>query len=91
MSVFEMGMLICFGVSWPFSIIKTLRSRSVAGKSALFLSIVALGYVFGIIHKILYAPDFVIAFYIFNLLLVLADLALFFHFRPKQPTAGLPA
>ena len=78
-----MGMLVCFGVSWPFSILKTLRSRSVAGKSVLFLSIVALGYVCGIIHKLLHAMDAVIYFYIFNLILVLIDLALYAYFRLK--------
>ena len=34
MSIFEVMMLVCFGVSWPISIAKSLRTRFVRGKSA---------------------------------------------------------
>ena len=46
MSVFEAAMLIsCFGVSWPISIAKSLRTKVVAGESTLFMVIVCgLGY-----------------------------------------------
>ncbi|MDD5674275.1 MAG: hypothetical protein PHC61_08935 [Chitinivibrionales bacterium] len=91
MSYFEVGMLVCFGISWPFSIIKTLRTRCTAGKSALFLSIVALGYGFGIAHKALCACDKVIVLYIVNLLLVLTDLFLYFHYREPTAPVGPPA
>ena len=36
--VFEMIMLICFGLSWPFNITKSVRSRTAKGKS-LWLSL----------------------------------------------------
>ena len=52
MSLFEIGMLICFGVSWPVSIAKSLRTKNVSGKSPLFLFIIDLGYVFGILNKV---------------------------------------
>jgi hypothetical protein len=55
MSVFETVMLICFGVSWPVSIAKTLRTKVVVGKSPLFMVIVCVGYACGIAHKALYA------------------------------------
>ena len=32
---FEAVMLLCFGMSWPMAIIKTLRARSVQGVSPL--------------------------------------------------------
>ena len=32
----EAAMLICFGASWPFAIIKTVRAKNPAGKSYLF-------------------------------------------------------
>jgi hypothetical protein len=51
MSVFEITMLFCFGVSWPISIAKALRTRVVAGKSPLFMAIVIAGYASGIIHQ----------------------------------------
>ncbi|MGV8057205.1 MAG: hypothetical protein AB2L12_04080 [Smithellaceae bacterium] len=79
MSVFEIIMLICFGVSWPFSIYKSYTSRSTKGKSAVFLYVVAAGYVAGILHKIFYHFDRVVIFYIINLLLVMADIILFYR------------
>ena len=33
MSIFEAVMIFCFGVSWPFSIYKSYRTKSVKGKS----------------------------------------------------------
>ena len=44
-------MLICFGAAWPFSIYKSLKSKSTAGKSLIFLIVVEVGYIAGIIHK----------------------------------------
>ena len=84
MSIFEMLMLICFGLSWPFSIEKTLRTKNVAGKSPLFMGIVIAGYACGILHKIFFAMDWVIVLYIVNMLLVAVDCSLYFRYR-KQP------
>jgi len=79
MSVFEISMLICFGISWPFSIYKSYTSRSTKGKSLVFLYVIAAGYVAGILHKMFYHFDGVIVFYLINLLLVIADIALFYR------------
>lgn len=79
MSVFEIIMLICFGVSWPFSIYKSYTSRSTKGKSLVFLYIVLAGYVAGILHKMFYHFDAVIIFYIINFLLVAMDIVLFYR------------
>lgn len=87
MSVFEIGMLVCFGVSWPISIAKTLKTKVVTGKSVLFLVIIVLGYVCGIIHKIIYSPDFVIYLYAANLVLVTVDLLLCLHYSKKRSVA----
>ena len=76
MSIFEAGMLICFGASWPFAVRKTYLTKSVKGKSKFFLFLIILGYVFGIVHKVMYSLDFVIWLYVINLLLVAADLSL---------------
>jgi len=89
MSVFEIGMLICFGVSWPISIAKTLKTKTVTGKSALFLLIVILGYLCGIIHKILYSRDFVIYLYALNLVLVTIDLVLCLYYSKKQSVTAV--
>jgi hypothetical protein len=51
----EMGMLLCFGICWPISIARMLRSRRREGKSIGFVAAVLVGYLFGIASKIAYA------------------------------------
>ncbi len=82
MSFFEALMLVCFGVSWPISILKTLRTGVVQGKSPLFMAIVCLGYLSGITHKVLVAYDWVTILYAFNLLMVAVDLMLYYYYLP---------
>ncbi|MCL1828258.1 MAG: hypothetical protein FWG32_02050 [Oscillospiraceae bacterium] len=77
-SVFEICMLLCFGASWPVSIYKSWTSRTAKGKSFLFMCFLFVGYIFGILHKIFYHPDFVIALYALNLLLISTDACLYF-------------
>jgi hypothetical protein len=79
MSVFEAVMMLCFGSAWPFSIYKSYTSRSNKGKSLWFMVIVLVGYTSGILHKILFNFDFIITFYILNLVLVLIDASLYFR------------
>jgi hypothetical protein len=79
MSIFEMLMLLCFGAAWPFSIYRSYKSKSVAGKSPYFLAILIMGYVFGILNKILYNLDFVVYLYGLNLVMVSTDLAFYFR------------
>ena len=79
MSVFELGMLVCFGAAWPASIIKSFKSRSTSGKSLFFLIILFTGYILGILHKLIYRYDFVIFMYILNALMVFTDIMLYFR------------
>ncbi len=79
MSVFEMIMLICFGIAWPFSIWKSYTSNHNEGKSLIFLFIVFIGYLAGIAHKVLFNPDIVTFLYILNTMMVAIDIALFFR------------
>jgi len=51
----EAGMLLCFGVSWPIDILKTLRTRVTAGKSLGFMAMVFLGYCLGMAAKFMSA------------------------------------
>lgn len=78
MSVFELGMLICFGVSWPISVLKSYRMKTAKGKSLPFLIAIVVGYISGITHKLLYSRDIVLVMYIINLCMVSADLVLYF-------------
>jgi len=84
MSFFEAAMLVCFGVSWPVSIAKTLRTKAVAGKSPLFMTIVCLGYLSGVIHKTLHSFDWIIALYGVNFVLVAIDLSLYFLYSGRN-------
>jgi hypothetical protein len=81
MSVFEAIMLLCFGAAWPASIYRTAVTRSVKGKSLLFLVIVFVGYLAGVAHKALYSPDPVLLLYVLNALMVLADILLYLRYR----------
>jgi len=75
MSIFEAIMMVCFGISWPAAINKTIRSKNPAGKSLLFLWLIITGYICGIIHKLLQPEtDWVIWLYAVNLLMVATDL-----------------
>lgn len=74
--ILEVGMLICFAVAWPVSIIRSLKSRTARGKSIGFSIIVIIGYLMGIANKIFTDQiNYVLAFYIFNLALVAVDMA----------------
>jgi hypothetical protein len=83
MSVFEIGMLLCFGAAWPFSIYKSLRTKDVRGKSLAFMIIVFAGYVSGILHKILYNYDAVVYLYMLNGLMVTVDIALYIRYKGR--------
>ena len=81
MSAFEVVMLVCFGAAWPVSIYKSYTSRQNSGKSFFFLVIVFIGYLSGIIHKLVYSTDYVIALYILNFAMVFADMMLYIRNR----------
>jgi len=81
MSPFEGIMLICFGLSWPISIAKSIHVKHVEGKSPLFMIIVCIGYASGIVHKILYSYDWIIFLYGINMAMIVVDLALYLHYN----------
>jgi hypothetical protein len=80
MSPFEIGMMVCFGASWPFSVHKTWKTKIGTGKSFVFMWLVIIGYLSGIIHKIVYNYDLVIWLYVFNAIMVGTDLVLSYYF-----------
>lgn len=86
--VTEAIMLICFGVSWPISAYKSWKTRQTGGKSLLFLILIDLGYVVGLVGKILFHPDYVIIVYCVNLFFVTADLLLYFRNRRLEKADG---
>ena len=80
MGVYEFMMLCCFGFSWPFSIIKSIKTRSAKGKSLGFMLRLELGYVFGIAHKLLFDRNWVLWAYVALFMLIAADIALYFRY-----------
>lgn len=89
-SILEAIMLICFGLSWPFNLYKSIRTRSTKGKSLIFLSLIDFGYVAGIISKIV-NPSFdwgqnwwIFALYVLNLTMVSADLVMYFINKNRE-------
>ena len=83
--VFEIIMLACFGLSWPISVYKSLTSHSTKGKSVVFIIAIIIGYLSGIIGKILsHQITYVLVLYIINLLMVSIDLVLFFINRKRE-------
>ena len=75
--VFEMVMLICFGLSWPFNIAKSLRSRTARGKSLWFEVCIIVGYLCGLTGKFISGNvTYVAVFYILDITMVTVDLVL---------------
>ena len=78
----EAMMVVAFGVSWPMNIIKSVRTRSAKGKSLPFLLLILAGYICGIAAKLLSGSiTSVFFFYVLNLLMVGADVCLYFSNR----------
>ena len=72
--IFELLMLLSFGAAWP-------ASRTAKGKSLMFLLVIIFGYLCGIINKLINSPDYVIFFYALNMVMVSADLVIYFRNR----------
>ena len=71
-------MVICFGLSWPLSVYKSWKSRTAKGKSLFFEVFIWLGYVSGIVGKLVtHNITYVFAFYILNIVMVSIDICLY--------------
>ena len=80
----EIGMLVAFGFSWPFNIIKSWRSRTAKGKSVIFEFIVVLGYLVGVLGKFITWRNtgvlaYSIWFYFADIAMVTIDIVLYFR------------
>lgn len=81
----EIIMIVSFGASWPFNVIKSYKARTAKGKSLFFLCLVLFGYIAGITSKFVnkaYMDAFaskwyVLVFYILNFVMVSADLIVY--------------
>ena len=79
-SVFEMMMLICFGLSWPLNVMKAWRARTAKGMSLPFILLIITGYIAGIAAKVLtHQINYVLIVYLLNLVIVLTNLVIYFR------------
>ena len=90
----EAAMLICFGISWPIDIYKSLRVKRTEGKSLAFMVIVFVGYLCGVAGKLTRAwqedgLEAVTCLYAINALLVFVDIMIYLHFRARGSGPGL--
>jgi hypothetical protein len=78
----EFAMLLSFGISWPFAIWRTWRTKKVEGKSPYFMFIVIFGYICGIgAHLVEGTKLWLVAVYLADIALVSTDLTLYFRYR----------
>jgi len=85
--ILEIIMVVSFGASWPLNVMKSYRARTTKGKSLPFLCLIFFGYIAGIASKLVnesYMAAFaskwyVLFFYVLNLLMVGADLCLYYR------------
>ena len=80
--------ILCFGLSWPISIRKSLISKTAKGKSLFFEVFLLIGYAFGILRKVIQltvlgCSDAIFFlsffFYVLNFIEISIDVALYFR------------
>ena len=80
--LFECGMLVCFGFSWPLNVIKAYKARTARGTSLPFIILIITGYVAGITAKFIgHHLNYVLVVYFLNLAIVLTNLCVYFRNR----------
>lgn len=78
--IMETIMLICFGFSWPISIVKNWKAKSSKGMSLSFTLMIITGYIAGITAKIISANySYVLVAYIINLAMVSVNVFIYFY------------
>ncbi len=85
--VCEIIMIALFGLSWPLNIMRAYKARTAKGTSLLFTLFVLIGYVFGIVGKIVansWTPLRVFAFVFYCINLTMLITALLIYFRNKK-------
>lgn len=97
----EALMIFCFGLSWPISIRKSWVSRTAKGKSLFFEVFLLVGYICGIVRKIMLSvspgtnKDFLFFlsffFYVLNFIEISIDVALYFRNKKLDEAADRAA
>ena len=77
--ILETVMLVCFGFSWPMSLIKNIKARTARSMSLKFIILIMLGYIAGISAKLVSGQiNYVLIVYVINLIVVSMNLVVYF-------------
>lgn len=77
--ILESIMLICFGLSWPMSVVKNIKAHTAKSMSLPFILLIITGYIAGIAAKVnAHNYSYVLIIYIINLVFVSANLVVYF-------------
>lgn len=95
--LFEIAMIVCFGLSWPVNLVKNYKIRSAKGMSLPFLLLIFIGYIAGITSKFVneaYMANFatkwyVLIFYFINLIMLALNILVYFRNRYLDKKANL--
>ena len=80
--ILETVMLVCFGFSWPMSVIRNYKAGTAKSMSLPFILMIITGYAAGIAAKFIsHSAGFVLIVYFLNLIMVSANLAIYFRNR----------
>ena len=75
----EAAMLLCFGFSWPVSLVKNIHAKTAKSTSVWFILLILLGYAAGIAAKLItHAAGYILVVYLFNFLVVFSNLVVWF-------------
>lgn len=81
-TVLESVMLVCFGCSWPMSLVTNIRARSAKGMNLWFYVLITTGYVAGIAAKLISSNiTYVLIIYLVNLIFVSSNILVYFRNR----------
>lgn len=87
----ETAMLVCFGLSWPINLIKSIKSKTAKATSLKFLLLITFGYICGIAAKLVaHNYTYVLAVYLLNLVVVAANVAVYFVNRNLDRKREVP-
>ena len=77
--VLDSIMLICFGLSWPVSVVKNIKAHTAKSMSLPFILLIITGYIAGISSKIInHNYSYVLVIYFFNLFVVSMNVVVYF-------------
>ena len=77
--ILEIVMLVCFGLSWPMSVVKNIKAKTAKTMSLSFTLLIIGGYIAGITAKILSNQiNFVLIAYLLNLAIVSMNVVVYF-------------